>query len=595
MWGLSAIPQPVEVLSPELADVVKQRTEDTLLSIIKMNRCTRYFRESAVLDNFRSALESSGNKGDDVPDNVLLDNYCAAIPLTNYEDYEPFIDKFIDKTCREGDVCDMFSPGLPQHLNVSSSTSSGRRKFFPQYHDRMIQTFPGDNPGKTCATISLTYYRLIDIQNENGEVVKKILAASSSSCALRKVGRLNVEDDISNMKLPGGWTTSPVAVNFIPLYRSFMLMHALFALADRDLENISTIFATYLLDMIRLMEEEWHEVVSCIETGKLPDWEGIDAHHFPPRPERASELRAIGNAHQESGWLAKIWPKLKTIIANASGVFSSAIPKIRHYIGPDVQWISLGLLASEAFVGITYHPQDLNLFKVASEEFIEYLDILREENISSLVAPWKVEFGKKYEIVPTTRDGLWRYRLGDIVEIAGFDPADGSPIVRYIGRRNVVLRMAGTMFTEACLTESIFATQDTLGQIAEFTVAIDDRGQNPAVGYFVEIYGEIRMVFLQVPMLPVVTNVCIDPEANAAPALLRTELCRLNETFRDNLDRKMSLPTIRVVSTGTFREYRRWKVEMNGSGYGQTKVPVVMWDSASLEWMLARVERELVT
>ncbi|KAG6327027.1 hypothetical protein ID866_12062, partial [Astraeus odoratus] len=406
----------------------------------------------------------------------------------------------------------------------------------------------------------------------------------------------------------GGWTTSPIAVNFIPLYRSSMLMHALFALADRDLEDINTIFGTYLLDMIRFMEEEWHKLVASIETGKLPDWEGIDAvreylqPHFPPRPDRASELRAIGNMYQEAGWLTKIWPKLRVLIANASGVFSPAIPKIRHYIGPKVLWTSLGFFASEAFVGMAYRPSDLDQFKVTCDEFIEFLDILGEDDTSSLVAPvsltlsplililvdpgiqWKVEFGKRYEIVLTTRDGLWRYRLGDIAEIAGFHPADGSPVVRYIGRRNimkqdsVVLRMAGTMFTEECLRESIFATQDTLGQISEFTVAIDDRGQNPAVGYFVETYGELLI------------NVCIDPEADAAPALLRTELCRLNETFRDNVDKKMSSPTIRVVKSGTFREYRRWKLEMNKTGYGQTKVPVVMWDSASLQWISARVE-----
>jgi len=34
----------------------------------------------------------------------------------------------------------------------------------------------------------------------------------------------------------------------------------------------------------------------------------------------------------------------------------------------------------------------------------------------------------------TTRNGLWRYRLGDVIEIAGFHPADGTPTVRYVER-----------------------------------------------------------------------------------------------------------------------------------------------------------------
>jgi hypothetical protein len=40
--------------------------------------------------------------------------------------------------------------------------------------------------------------------------------------------------------------------------------------------------------------------------------------------------------------------------------------------------------------------------------------------------------------VVTARDGLWRYRLGDVIEIAGFDSIDGSPILRYIERRGCV-------------------------------------------------------------------------------------------------------------------------------------------------------------
>jgi hypothetical protein len=43
--------------------------------------------------------------------------------------------------------------------------------------------------------------------------------------------------------------------------------------------------------------------------------------------------------------------------------------------------------------------------------------------------------GKLYEIVVTTSDGLWRYRLGDVLEIAGFDPTDGFPLMKFVERR----------------------------------------------------------------------------------------------------------------------------------------------------------------
>jgi len=48
---------------------------------------------------------------------------------------------------------------------------------------------------------------------------------------------------------------------------------------------------------------------------------------------------------------------------------------------------------------------------------------------------WEVEVGRRYELVLTTQDGLWRYRLGDVVEISGFDPTDGVPIIQFVERR----------------------------------------------------------------------------------------------------------------------------------------------------------------
>ncbi|KAI6122522.1 hypothetical protein EDD16DRAFT_1571431 [Pisolithus croceorrhizus] len=71
---------------------------------------------------------------------------------------------------------------------------------------------------------------------------------------------------------------------------------------------------------------------------------------------------------------------------------------------------------------------------------------------------------------------------------------------------------------------------------------------------------------------------------------LHKELCRLNEEFDPQ---RMQIPTIRVLEPGTFAEYRKWKIEMSNSGAGQAKVPVLMWDDAAREWMLARVRTEL--
>ncbi|KAI6154826.1 GH3 auxin-responsive promoter [Pisolithus tinctorius] len=572
------VPQPVHVLSPDLVGVLKNRVEATWVALIKKNKDTRCFSESPVFAAFHSAIRNFGRDDDDgISDGILLDTFRTTIPLTTYDSYEPFAAKFLAETCQEDDVRDMFSPGLPHHIAVTSSTSGSKPKLFCKYqYQRSVHHLIGDG-GETFRIFSLHCRQLVKIQSRSGDIIRTISVGLGSSGAIRVQYGLEVENDHLNIKSAGSWSTSPFAVGFIRDYRTFLLTHTLFALANSKVETIFINFTTSAVDMIRYMEDEWEALIASIETGELPPWDGIKdvreylQPHFPPRPERAAQLRAVGKANDQPGWLLKIWPMLKRTISIGSGVFSVAVPKLQFYLGP-VQLRNPGFFSSEASVAIIYDPSDLNLFKMTSQDIFEYLDVTKEENASSVVPPWLLEVGRHYEIVCTTRDGLWRYRLGDIVEIAGFDPTDGSPIIRYFERRNVITWMAGGVLTEKHITTAILAVQDTLAPIVEFTAIIDGHSGVPTLGYLVEVHGELH------------------PEAAKAPMKLHSELCRLNEEFDPE---RMQIPTIRVLEPGTFGEYRRWKVEVTNSGSGQGKVPVLMKDSTAREWMLARVRREL--
>lgn len=572
------VPPPVGTLSADLSSILRKRTEHTLVTIIKRNKDTRYFSESPVFSDFHRALETIGLKEDrdrEVRDDILLENY-SNIPLTTYDTCEPFVNKFFEDRCRDNDVRDIFSPGLPYHVSVSSATSHGKPKFIPKYRqpDSPPIRWPS-GAGKMCFVFSLHPHKVIGVQNEDGDTIENISVGLNSSGMMREALGLDIDKDHLNIKL-AGFTTSPVAVSFITDYRSFMLMHALFALAENELESIATLFTTYFVDMIGYMEEEWNNLVTSIKTGEIPDWDGTDhvreylQPHFPARPERAAELHVIGSAKEESGWLLKVWPKLKNIMAVSSGIFATLVPKIRRYVGPGVTLWSSGFVASEAFVGMAYDPSDANLFKVTGDEVVEYLAVAEEEqSASKLIAPWQVELGKRYEVVVTTRNGLWRYRLGDVIEIAGFHPADGTPIVRYVERCNVMLQMAGRAVTESQVIDAILAVQDTFGLLIEFTAVIDDRNGHPSVGYLVEVHGELYST------------------ADEAPAQLRTALAGIIEWPEE------PQATIRVLRSNTFREYRRWKTGTAKTGAGQVKVPVLMLDETARQWMCDRIEREL--
>ncbi|KAG6332157.1 hypothetical protein ID866_6929 [Astraeus odoratus] len=582
--GQVKIAPPVETLSPSLTEILQQRSKATLVGLIRKNRQTRYFSESPVFESFHNAFKNLRKDGDpDLPDDVLFEAYRSTVPLTTYDSYEPFITKFFEPNCQENDVQDMFAPGLPNYIAVTSSTSGAKAKHLAKYPVQIPPRPTSSEGGNVCWVFSLRYRQIIDVRNEAGDTVKRIHVSPSSSGAFRMFTGLDLEKDEQNIRLARSGSTSPLAVGFIQNYRSFLLTHALFALMDAEMGSFMVTFSTVFVDMIQHMEREWDTLIACIETGVLPNsLQGMDdvreyiQVHFHAKPERAAELRAIGKATEEPGWLAKIWPNLKVVNTIASGVFSALVPKIRQYLGPGIMLRSTGFFASEGHIGTVYDPSDLNLFKIVSYDFFEYLDVNKPEHASSLVSPWQVEVGARYELVLTTRNGMWRYRQGDVVEIAGFDPNDGMPVVRYVERRSGITWLAGVLLTEENITSAISATQEVLGVLGEFTVVNDDRNGNPSLGYLVEIDGEL------------------DPKADDAPARLLTELCRIDEEFKTSVDiGRMGKPTIRVLKQGTFREYRQWRVEVIKSGSGQVKVPVVMWDKTAMEWVTERVEKEL--
>jgi len=132
--------------------------------------------------------------------------------------------------------------------------------------------------------------------------------------------------------------------------------------------------------------------------------------------------------------------------------------KLQHHFGPSVLLRSVRYGATEARVGCAYGGNDTNLYRLVSNSYTEFLDVGRENAPENLVHPvreplffhplpadldllkWQVEVGKKYEVIITTNDGLWRYQLNDIVEVAGFTPAEGIPLFRYIERKGHVRR-----------------------------------------------------------------------------------------------------------------------------------------------------------
>ncbi|KAF9222975.1 hypothetical protein BS17DRAFT_802745 [Gyrodon lividus] len=573
-------PQPIVALTPELVTSLRKRTQAVLSYLVQTNSISAYFKESGILSDFRNSVKLTEGGGN---------------PETVYEHYLPFVSRFFEQPCRTSAVENLMAPGLPYFIAHSSGTSGGVTKHFPKYrHPEHMststsQTMQASNPtskhgGKNCIVYSLGYRQVVESLNEDGDVDRRLPVCLMSTGTIRMYNDMAVERDYiyHTIRVPNN--SSPLAVSFIPNYKSFLFMHALFALQEPQVELINTMFSTIFRDFCRVIDEQWETLVQCIDTGSIPELEGSGhvrgnlQSFLPPSPKRAAELRKIGRDVDSPGWFTKIWPGLRTVVAISSGPFQTVVPELRHYIGPDVVLQTLGINCSEAFLALAYDHRDPSLYKVVgSDDIIEFLPLDSPEESKYLTQTWNVECKRKYEVVLTTRDGFWRYRLGDVVEVVGFDPRDGQPIIRYLERRNVHIRLANEITTENQLRDAIGSASEpeSLGVISEFCVSPDYRQSVPRYCFFVEPQNKIGS------------------SPASTPSKLHTYLQDHNENYRrDSKAGKISTPVVRVLKQGTFGDFREWKIRTTNAGSGQVKVPPVVWDEGTRKWLEEHVVEE---
>jgi hypothetical protein len=233
---------------------------------------------------------------------------------------------------------------------------------------------------------------------------------------------------------------------------------------------------TFLALLLAPLEAWWDSLVSDVEEGTLTapgggsiEAEGTDLPVTEPNPRRARELRAVG-PHDFLG----LWPKLGLLSAWADGSSGPYAGDLRRSF-PGVPFQAKGLIATEAFITIPRwglpggHP-------AITSHFLEFIP--EGAGVEDALLVDELEERGRYEVLATTGGGLFRYCLGDMVEVVG--GAGGLPLLRFVGRTDRVSDFFGEKLTDGfvarvldgltdggdlSLTFSLLAPERTAGRI----------------------------------------------------------------------------------------------------------------------------------
>lgn len=138
---------------------------------------------------------------------------------------------------------------------------------------------------------------------------------------------------------------------------------------------------------------------------------------------------------------SRIWDKLKVISCWGDGNAAHYLEDIKRlFEGVVIQ--PKGVLATEGFLSFPMGDEEGSRISYYSH-FFEFIDRETEE----IKLAHQLERGKKYEVVLTTSGGLYRYCIGDIIEVVNIKDIK-HPIIKFIGRKGAVSDLFGEKVSE---------------------------------------------------------------------------------------------------------------------------------------------------
>ena len=366
-------------------------------------------------------------------------DFARRVPITDYAGVDPWIQRI------RGGEQNVLGCGRVTHL-APTSGSTGGRKLIP--FTAALQA--GFSQAVGAWLVDLARLRPALIGGPAYWSVSPLADDGPSEDAGSAVP-IGFADDADYLGGATAWLVRralavPSSVRHVHDDAAFWRLTLLALLRQRDLRFISVWHPSFLDLIVSTAEPCWRELLDAIASGECPWLDALPQSaraewRAAPDPRRATELRGLGS-HDWPRW----WPRLQVVSCWGEQAAAAGWMRLRDRL-PDVLVQAKGLLATEAVVTVPIAGQ---LPLAITSHYFEFLD----ETGGARLAHELVR-GERYEVVVTNGGGLWRYRLGDVVECTGHLRA--TPSLRFLGRAGNVSDLRGEKLSEPFVAEALRA------------------------------------------------------------------------------------------------------------------------------------------
>ncbi|RZB83614.1 indole-3-acetic acid-amido synthetase GH3.6-like [Glycine soja] len=495
------------------------------------------------------------------------------MPVVTYEDLKPDIDRIAN-----GDTSPILCSKPISEFLTSSGTSGGERKLMPTIEEElerrsmlysllmpvMDQFVPDLDKGKGMYFL----FTKSEAKTPGGLLARPVLTSyyKSSHFKHRK------HDPYTNYTSPN---------ETILCHDSYQSMYSQLLCGlyqNEEVLRVGAVFASGFIRALKFLEKHFVCLCNDIRTGTLdakitdPSVREAVMKVLKPNPTLADFVETECMKGSWKGIITRIWPNTKYVDVIVTGTMSQYIP-ILDYYSNGLPLVCTMYASSECYFGLNLNPScdpsEVAYTLIPTMAYFEFLPLdeinghtnsisqLEQEHLVDLA---DVKLGQEYELVVTTYAGLYRYRVGDILRVAGFK--NKAPQFNFVCRKNVVLSIDSDKTDEVELHNAVKSGAEHLAEfnasLTEYTSCVDT---STIPGHYV-LYWEISTND-HTPTIPssVFGHCCLSIEES------------LNSVYRQGrVSESIGPLEIKVVENGTFDKLMDFALSQ-GASINQYKTP----------------------
>lgn len=398
----------------------KAAQEKVLRRILNKNKNTRFGKEHKF-----SSVRS-------------YKDYQKAVPVQNYEDLEPYIERQIETKNPE-------LTGEQPILYARTSGTTSKPKFIPILQSTV-------NAYKWGQRIFL-YAQYVAFRDMFSGYLLAIAGPAVEGYLDNGVPYGSMSGLVYK-EMP--WFTKrkfllPPEVFSIENYDAKYIVIAAFALARKNITAMGSANPSTFVKLLDVINTKWQDIIYIIRTGdfsKLHDLKEKDdiSKYFYKNPRRADELEQIF-IKKERVIYADLWPNLKVVSTWTAGSCSILIPVLRESLSTSTRIVETGYFASEFRGSINVDVKNNRAVPTLHETFFEFVEKDKwEGGAPQFHTIETIEPGKQYYIFITTASGLYRYHMNDIVEVTGY--FNKTPTIIFVQKGKGVTNITGEKLYE---------------------------------------------------------------------------------------------------------------------------------------------------